>query len=48
VGHGRFVERAREIEHALPGLHLSGNFLGGVSVPNCIQNGTELAERMLA
>ena len=47
VGHGRFVERAREIEHALPGLHLSGNFLGGVSVPNCIQNGTELAERML-
>jgi protoporphyrinogen/coproporphyrinogen III oxidase len=48
VGHGRFVERAREIEHALPGLHLSGNFLGGVSVPNCIQNGTELAEGLLA
>jgi oxygen-dependent protoporphyrinogen oxidase len=48
VGHGRFVERAKEIEHALPGLHLGGNFLGGVSVPNCVQNGTELAERMLA
>ena len=47
VGHGRFVDRAREIEQALPGLYLGGNFLGGVSVPNCIQNGTELAERML-
>ncbi len=47
VGHGRFVERAKEIENALPGLHIGGNFLSGVSVPNCIQNGAELAERML-
>lgn len=47
VGHGRFIDRAREIEQALPGLHIGGNFLGGVSVPNCIQNGTELAERMV-
>ncbi|MFY9821717.1 MAG: protoporphyrinogen oxidase [Thermoanaerobaculia bacterium] len=47
IGHGRFVDRAREIENALPGLHIGGNFLGGISVPNCIQNGTELAERML-
>jgi len=47
VGHGRFVERACEIEQALPGLHIGGNFLGGVSVPNCIQNSTELAERMV-
>jgi oxygen-dependent protoporphyrinogen oxidase len=48
VGHGRFLDRAWEIEQALPGLHIGGNFLGGISVPNCIQNGTELAERMLA
>lgn len=47
LGHGRFVDRAHEIERALPGLHIAGNFLGGISVPNCIQNGTELAERML-
>ncbi len=47
VGHGRFVDRAREIEQALPGLHIGGNFLGGVSVPNCIQNATELAKRMI-
>jgi oxygen-dependent protoporphyrinogen oxidase len=43
VGHGRFVERAREIERSLPGLHLGGNFLAGVSVPDCIRNATGLA-----
>jgi protoporphyrinogen/coproporphyrinogen III oxidase len=47
IGHGRFLDRAREIEQALPGLHIGGNFLGGISVPNCIQNSTELAERMI-
>jgi protoporphyrinogen/coproporphyrinogen III oxidase len=47
VGHGRFVERAREIEGALPGLHLAGNFVGGVSVPDCIKNGMAVAEAML-
>ena len=51
VGHGRFVERAKEIEGALPGLRLGGNYLGGlggVSVPDCIKNATALAENMLA
>jgi len=45
LGHGRFVERAREIERALPGLSLGGNFLGGVSVPDCIKNATAMAIR---
>ena len=47
IGHGRFVERAAEIERDLPGLHLGGNFLRGVSVADCIKNGTELAETVL-
>jgi oxygen-dependent protoporphyrinogen oxidase len=47
LGHGRFVERAKEIERALPGLRLAGNYLGGISVPDCIRNATELAEEML-
>jgi oxygen-dependent protoporphyrinogen oxidase len=47
VGHGRFVERAREIELALPGLRLGGNFLGGVSVPDCIKNATAMANEIL-
>jgi oxygen-dependent protoporphyrinogen oxidase len=48
VGHGRFVELASGIEREYPGLHLAGNFRGGVSVPDCIQNATELAEGILA
>jgi oxygen-dependent protoporphyrinogen oxidase len=47
IGHGRFVERAAEIERDLPGLHLGGSFLRGVSVADCIQNGTVLAEAVL-
>ncbi|HEY4564818.1 MAG TPA: protoporphyrinogen oxidase, partial [Thermoanaerobaculia bacterium] len=47
VGHGRFVERAKEIEEALPGLRIAGNFVDGVSVPDCIKNGTAVAEGVL-
>lgn len=47
LGHGRFVERAAEIERELPGLSLGGNFLRGVSVPDCIKNATALAEEVL-
>jgi oxygen-dependent protoporphyrinogen oxidase len=43
MGHGRFFELAREIERNLPGLRISGNFLGGISVPDCIRNATALA-----
>jgi len=43
LGHGRFVERAEEIERQNPGLRISGNFLRGISVPDCIRNATELA-----
>ena len=48
VGHGRFEERAREIERALPGLRIGGNFLSGISVPDCIRNGAGVAEEVLA
>jgi oxygen-dependent protoporphyrinogen oxidase len=47
VGHGRFVERAAEIERELPGLRIGGSFLRGVSVADCIKNATELAEEIL-
>ncbi|HEX3530624.1 MAG TPA: protoporphyrinogen oxidase, partial [Thermoanaerobaculia bacterium] len=43
LGHGRFVERAEEIERQNPGLRISGNFLRGISVPDCIRNATALA-----
>jgi oxygen-dependent protoporphyrinogen oxidase len=44
LGHGRFVERARAIEQALPGLAIGGNFLFGISVPDCIKNAAALSE----
>ncbi|HEX5720223.1 MAG TPA: protoporphyrinogen oxidase [Thermoanaerobaculia bacterium] len=47
LGHGRFLEMAREAESALPGLRIGGNFLRGVSVPDCIRNATALAEELL-
>lgn len=47
VGHGRFVELAEQIEDDHAGIYLSGNWTGGVSVPDCIQSATELAERIL-
>jgi oxygen-dependent protoporphyrinogen oxidase len=47
LGHGRFADRAAEIEAALPGLRLAGNFLGGVSVPDCVARGTAIAREIL-
>jgi oxygen-dependent protoporphyrinogen oxidase len=48
IGHGRFVERAEEIERAVPGLSIGGNFLRGISVPDCIKNATALAASLSA
>lgn len=45
VGHGALKEAAAKTEEAHPGLFLSGNLLYGVSVGNCIQNATAVAER---
>lgn len=47
LGHGRFLDLAREAEAALPGLRIGGNFLRGISVPDCIRNATALAEEIL-
>jgi len=44
VGHGRYVDLAQAIERDHPGLYVGGNFLHGVSVPDCIRNATALAE----
>ncbi len=46
IGHGRFVTLGSEIENDLPGLRLGGNFLAGVSVPDCIRNAVRLAEEI--
>ncbi len=47
LGHGRFVDAVAELERELPGLHVGSSFVGGVSVPDCIERATGLAERIL-
>jgi oxygen-dependent protoporphyrinogen oxidase len=46
VGHGALKEAAARMEEVHPGLFLSGNLLYGVSVGNCIQNASGVAERV--
>jgi oxygen-dependent protoporphyrinogen oxidase len=44
VGHGRFVALAAAFERSFPGLHFSGNWLGGISLADCIRNASALCE----
>jgi protoporphyrinogen/coproporphyrinogen III oxidase len=47
-GHGRFLALQAELERELPGLHLAGSYLHGISVPDCVRQATALAERITA
>ena len=46
VDHDRVLDVFDDIEMRNPGLHLAGNFRGGISVPDCIKNGMKLAEQI--
>lgn len=46
LNHDRVLEVFDDIEERNPGLHLAGNFRGGISVPDCIKNGIKLAEML--
>jgi oxygen-dependent protoporphyrinogen oxidase len=43
VGHGRWVEALKGEMKKSPGLFVAGNFIDGVSVPACIENGVKTA-----
>lgn len=43
VGYGCVLDSIADAEIALPGLHLLGNYRGGVSVADCIQSARNLA-----
>ncbi|MDD5262738.1 MAG: protoporphyrinogen oxidase [Methylacidiphilales bacterium] len=47
-GYGDFIRVMEECETLASGLFFGGNFRGGVSVLNCVENGLELAERVMA
>lgn len=48
VGHLERVARIRERESQFKGLYLTGNAYRGVSIPDCIRQGEETAERIFA
>lgn len=46
VGYDNYLETMKEAEKESKGLFLTGNIRGGVSVPDCIGNGFETAEKV--
>ena len=47
VGHAHRVAQLRELADSLPGLHITGNYLGGVSTAACIDAALSVAGRVL-
>ena len=45
VGYDTYLETMEAAEEDFPGLFFAGNIRGGVSVPDCITNGLETAEK---
>ena len=48
LGHGAVVAAAAALEARYPGLHLAGNFVHGVSVPDCAETAACVAARVVA
>lgn len=46
LGHGAHLARAQKLEGEHPGLHLAGNYRGGVSLGQCIEYALGLALRL--
>jgi oxygen-dependent protoporphyrinogen oxidase len=46
LGHRRFVDLAAELEAALPGLHLAGNWLHGAGVADCVERAATIAAQI--
>lgn len=45
-GYGSILNIFDAIEERNPGFYIAGNFRGGISVPDCIKKGIELANRL--
>ncbi len=48
IGYGAVIEAIERSEARLPGLHLLGNYRGGVSVGDCVRSAFELASAIVA
>jgi len=47
VGYSAVLEAIEKAESGLAGLHILGNYRGGISMGSCIRNATELANRLV-
>jgi len=45
-GYNSVLEVFENIESRNPGLHIAGNYRGGISLPDCIKNGLALAGKL--
>lgn len=46
VGHEQIISKIEQFEDENPGLYLSGNFRGGISVADCIKQAKAMTERI--
>ncbi len=46
IGHGQIIEKVEDFEKINPGVFLSGNFRGGISVSDCVKNAKGMSERI--
>lgn len=46
IGYDSVLDAISQVETSKPGLFLAGNYRGGISVPDCLKSGFELAERI--
>lgn len=46
IGHPQILEQAVAAEKQFPGLHLCGNYRGGIAVGQCLMNGVACAKRV--
>lgn len=47
VGYDHYLKSMKQVEKTNPGFFLAGNFRGGVSVPDCILNGLDTANKFV-
>ena len=46
LGHQSIINAIEELEKAVPGLYISGNFRGGISVGDCVKQAFVMSERI--
>lgn len=46
VGYGRTMDAITQFENETPGFFVSGNFRGGISVPDCVKQSRSMADRI--